>query len=268
MKTTVQGIQLNYEISGQADAPPVVLSHCLASSMVMWQPQLPALEAAFRVIRYDLRGHGRSDAPEGPYRLEMLAGDVVGLLDVLEIDRVHFAGLSIGGMIGQALGVHHQDRLLSLALCDTAPRTPEEARPVLQKRIDAARKHGLASQVEETMARWFSPEFRQSGHPEVELIRQQVLKTPVAGYTGCLEAIKQLDYLERLAGITVPTLVIVGENDPGAPVAAAEAMQARIPGSKLVVIPEALHLSNIEQAENFNQALLSFLKACDSGSGQ
>jgi len=180
-------------------------------------------------------------------------------MDALEIDAVHFVGLSMGGMIGQNLALDHGDRLKSLALCDTAAVMPDEVQPIWQQRIAAAREKGMQDQVDETLERWFTPEYLSHNSPEVEMIRRQILATPVAGYIGCSEAIRNLDNLKRLSEITLPTLIIVGEEDPGTPVAASEAMHARIDGSKLVVLPAARHLSNIEQSGAFNAALMDFL---------
>jgi 3-oxoadipate enol-lactonase len=259
MKIQANNIQINYELSGRDDAPVVMLSHSLACSLVMWNPQLDLLESKFKVLRFDTRGHGDSDAPEGKYTLELLAADAVALMDALEIDAVHFVGLSMGGMIGQNLALDHGNRLKSLTLCDTAAIMPDEAQPIWQQRIAAAREKGLQDQVDETLERWFTPEYLSQNSPQVELIRQQILATPVAGYIGCSEAIRDLDNLKRLSEIKLPTLIIVGEEDPGTPVAASEAMQERIDGSELVVLPAARHLSNIEQSGAFTEALMGFL---------
>jgi 3-oxoadipate enol-lactonase len=220
---------------------------------------LTSLEAHFQVLRYDMRGHGDSDAPEGAYTLELLAEDVVALLDALDIKTVHFVGLSIGGMIGQGLGLNHADRLKSLALCDTSAIMPDEAQPILQERIAAAREEGMADQVSGTMERWFTPQYLEENPPEVGMIRKQIEATPLAGYLGCSEALRGLNYLDRLNEIKLPTLIMVGEEDPGTPVAASEAIHERITGSKLVILPSARHLSNIEQAGAFNQSLMDFL---------
>jgi 3-oxoadipate enol-lactonase len=259
MKIHANGIDIEYQLSGQEGAPVVMLSHSLASSMVMWTPQLGSLEPHFKVLRYDMRGHGGSDAPEGAYTLELLADDAVALLDALRIDAVHFVGLSIGGMIGQGLALSHGARLKSLTLCDTSAIMPDEAQPILQQRIAAARQNGMADQVDGTLERWFTPEYLQANPPEVEMIRQQIRATPLAGYIGCSEALRGLNYLQRLSEITLATLVMVGEEDPGTPVAAAEAIHERIAGSQLVILPAARHLSNIEQAAAFNNALMGFL---------
>jgi 3-oxoadipate enol-lactonase len=217
------------------------------------------LEPHFQVLRYDMRGHGDSDAPDGAYTLELLVEDAVALLDALSIARVHFVGLSIGGMIGPGLGLSYGDRLKSLTLCDTSAIMPDEAQPILQERIAAAREDGMADQVAGTLERWFTPQYLQENPPEVEMIRRQVAATPLAGYIGCSEALRGLNYLGRLSAIKLPTLIMVGEEDPGTPVAASEAIHERIVGSRLVILPSARHLSNIEQADLFNQSLIDFL---------
>ena len=185
---------------------------------------------------------------------------MIGLLDALELDRVHFVGLSIGGMIGQCLALNYSDRLRTLALCDTAAIIPEEAKPIFEERITRARDQGMEALVEETLERWFTQPYLKQNSPEVERIRNQILATPVAGFIGCSKAILGLNYVERLSQIKLPTLIIVGEDDPGTPVAASEAIHQRIQNSKLVVLPSAAHLCNIEQADAFNAALLPFLQ--------
>jgi 3-oxoadipate enol-lactonase len=254
------GIQMNYELSGKKESPVIVLSHSLASSLVMWNPQMDALNPHFQVLRYDLRGHGKSDVTPGPYTLELLAEDVIGLLDALDIDRVHFVGLSIGGMIGQSLALNHIHRLRSLALCDSASTIPQEAQPIWQERIYKTLSKGMEAQVDETMERWFTPSFFKQSSPMLEIIRKQILATPVQGYIGCAEAIRKLNYLDQLSKIKIPTLIMVGEDDPGTPVSASEAMHKQLSNSKLAILPSARHLSNIEQAEAFNATLLKFLK--------
>jgi 3-oxoadipate enol-lactonase len=260
MLTRANGIRMNYELSGKWNAPVVMLSHSLGSSLGMWYPQVNILESNYRVLRYDIRGHGGSDAPEGPYTLELLGEDVIGLLDALGIDQVHFVGLSMGGMIGQFLALNHFHRLYSLILCDTSSIVPAGGQPAIQERIETARSKGMGALAELTMERWFTPGFLSKTPPSLEIIRKQFLGTSAEGYIGCSEAIRKLNYLERLSSIKMPTLVIVGEEDPGTPVSAAEAIHERIKNSKLVIIPSARHLSNVEQPEAFNKALLDFLK--------
>ncbi len=261
MKIKANGIHMNYELAGKEDAEVVMLGHSLASSLAMWRPQMDVLSRHFRVLSYDTRGHGGTDATAPPYTLSQLGQDAVALLDALGIDIVHWVGLSMGGMIGQYIALNHPGRFRSLSLCDTAAVLPKEADPVWQERIDLACREGVAPLVQPTLERWFTPPYLALNPPMVDIIRRHILATPVNGYIGCSEAIRKLDYLERLSEIKIPTLIMVGEDDPGTPVDAARIMHDRIPQSKLVVLPSAAHLSNIEQTEGFNHALMAFLTA-------
>jgi 3-oxoadipate enol-lactonase len=261
MRIKANAIQVNYELSGKKGAPVVVLSHSLSASLLMWHPQMDALNAHFQVLRYDIRGQGGSDAPSGAYTLELLANDVIGLLDALDISQVDFVGLSVGGMIGQGLALGYAHRLRSLALCDTASIVPQEAQPIWQERINKVLSKGMEALLDETMERWFTPAFLKQGSPMLEIIRKQILATSVQGYIGCAEAIRRLNYINRLSEIKIPTLIMVGEDDPGTPVSASQAIHERISNSKLVILPSARHLSNVEQTEAFNAALLAFLKS-------
>jgi 3-oxoadipate enol-lactonase len=264
MKVEVNGIQVNYELSGKADGSVVMLSHSLCTGLQMWDPQMPALAQDYRVLRYDTRGHGGSGAPQNAYSLEQLGEDAIGLLDKLGIDTVHWVGISMGGMIGQNLALDHAHRLNSLVLCDTTAIMPEDAQPVWQQRIDTAKSQGMASLVPETLERWFTPPYLSKNPPQVQHIREQILTTPVAGFVGCSEAIRRLNYIDRLARIQLPTLIIVGEDEPGTPVSASEAIHERIAGSVLEILPAARHLCNIEQTEAFDNVLLPFLQHHDN----
>ena len=261
MRIKTATITTHYELSGPKNAAVVMLSHSLGSTLNMWDPQMTALEAKHQVLRYDIRGHGASVVPDGAYTLEQLVADAVALLDALEIKKVNLVGLSMGGMIAQGLTLKHANRVSRLALCDTSAFMPPEAQPIIQDRIDIARKEGLAALVDSTLARWFTPSYLQKKGPGVEMIRSILQKSPVAGYIGCTEAIRRLNYLDELPRIKTPTLVMVGADDPGTPVAAAQAIHERIAGSRLVIIPSASHLCNIEQAEVFNPHLLKLLSA-------
>lgn len=255
------GIAVDYELTGPAGAEVVTLSHSLATDYHMWRLQLPALIAAgYRVLRYDTRGHGGTDAPPGPYSLELLADDVVGLLGALDIERTHFVGISMGGMIGQTLALDHREVIVSLVLCDTAASLPPEVGPIWDQRIEIARTSGMWEHVEGTVERWFTPGFITSRPDVVEPIRGAIGSTPVDGYAGCIEAIKRLDLLDRISGIAAPTLVIVGAQDSGTTPEAARAIHERIPSAEFVLIESASHLSNLEQPEVFNRVLLEFLE--------
>lgn len=259
MHATVNGIRMQYELTGPEAAPVIVCSHCLAGSMVVWEPQLAALESRYRVLCYDTRGHGGSSAPDEPYSMEMLSKDVTALLDFLNVEKAHFLGISMGGMIGQTLALMHPDRVASLILCDTTSMVPEAMMPVWEDRIRTAREEGMAAMVEETLARWFSPGFRQKNPDIMAGIENMIVETPIPGFVGCSRAISRFDVHKDLNRISMPTLVMVGENDPGTPLAAARQIHEGIPHSLLVVLPEAFHLSNIEAAASFNENLLAFL---------
>jgi 3-oxoadipate enol-lactonase len=261
MRVKTATITTNCETSGPKNAPVVMLSHSLGSNLHMWDPQMAALEGRFRVLRYDTRGHGGSDVPEGAYTLEQLVADAAGLLDALDIEKVHFVGLSMGGMIAQGFALSHSERLGRLVLCDTSAFMPPEAQSIIQDRIDTVRKEGVSALVDSTLARWFTADYMSKKGPGIETIRNIFLSSSPAGYIGCTEAIRRLNYLGDLARIQRPTLIMVGENDPGTPVAASQAIHERIAGSKLVILPSASHLGNIEQARLFNSALTAFLES-------
>jgi 3-oxoadipate enol-lactonase len=259
MNITVNGINIQYDLAGPEEAPVVTFSHSLATDLSMWDPQVEALSAGFRVLRYDTRGHGGTDAPDGPYSFDLLAGDVVGLLGALGISRTCFIGLSMGGMIGQVLGMKHPGVLDGLVLCDTSCVMPDDARPVWSERIASVQAEGMEGQVEPTIERWFTAPYRQAHSGDLDPVRDLIRKTNPAGYIGCCHAIRSLDFSDQIAGITVPTLIIVGEDDPGTPVSAARAIHDRIEGSDLVILKSAAHLSNMEQPEAFNAAISAFL---------
>ena len=257
MDIKANGLNVNYEIAG--NGPWLTLSHSLACDLHMWDEQMDALTKNYRVLRYDTRGHGRSEAPAGPYTLEELADDVHGLFGALGIRQTHWAGLSMGGMIGQTFALKYPGIFRSMVLADTTSRYPAEAAPVWADRIRTAQTQGMDAIVEGTLARWFTEPYRKSNPPAVARVGASIRATPVAGFVGCCHAIPQIDVTRRLKEITCPTLVIVGEQDPGTPVAMAREIHDATPGSELVIIPSAAHLSNIEQPQAFNAALLGFL---------
>lgn len=259
MRITANGISIHYTLNGPASGHVVTLSHSLATTLGMWEPQVSALAARYRVLRYDTRGHGGTDAPGGPYSLDQLAEDAVALLRALGIERTHFVGLSMGGMIGQVLALKHPETLRSLALCDTSSRIPPEAQPMWEERIRTTEQQGMEPHVEPTIGRWFTAPFAAKNPEIVESVRAMIRQTKPHGYIGCCHAIKALDLTDRLPAIAVPTFIAVGEDDPGTPVAASRAIHERIKGSTLLILKSASHLSNIEQSEAFTRALLDFL---------
>jgi len=261
MKFQGNGINIKYELIGPENAPTVVVSHSFGSSQIMWASQLPPLALNFRVLSYDTRGHGKTDAPGGEYTLDMLGDDAMALMDGLGLSEVHWVGLSMGGMIGQNIALREPDRFRSLSLCDTSSQIPHDGKVAWEERIAAASEKGMAPLTQPTMERWFTAPYLASEPSSVDSIRKQFLETEPAGFIGCCHAIKSLNYLDQLNKIDIPTLIIVGAEDTGTPVSASEAMKARIPNSQLVVLEQAAHLSNIEQTEAFNGALLSFLNS-------
>jgi len=260
MNVTANGIRMYYALEGPAGAPVVTLSHSLAARLEMWEPQVKALAGRWRVLRYDTRGHGGSDAPAGPYTLDELAEDARALLGALGISTTHWVGLSMGGMIGQTLALKAPELFASLVLCDTTSRVPPEAKPQWEERIRTADTQGMEPLVEPTLGRWFTPPFRERQPEVVERVRAMIRGTKPAGYIGCCRAIAGLDLTDRVGAIKLPTLVIVGEEDPGTPVAAARVLHERIKGSELVVLKSASHLSNLEQPDLFSGALTDFLR--------
>jgi 3-oxoadipate enol-lactonase len=256
----VGAVNLAYRVDGPVGAPWVVLSHSLACDHTMWDPQMRALHD-FRVLRFDTRGHGASDAPEGEYTIEQLGQDATGLLEALGVDCCHFVGLSMGGMIGQQLALTEPGRLLTLTLADTSSGYPASVLPVWDERIAKVRTLGMEAVLQPTLERWFTARFRQQQPQAVARIADAILSTPVAGYVGCAHAIPRINFTARLAAIDRPTLVVVGAEDQGTPVTMAEQIAGAIAGAHLEIIEDAAHLSNIEQAERFNGLLLRFLAA-------
>jgi 3-oxoadipate enol-lactonase len=261
MKTRANGIDVNYEIHGKEGAPWLVLSHSLACSVRMWDPQIAALEGEYRILAYDTRGHGATEATKGAYTLELLADDLFFLLKELKITAAHYCGLSMGGMIGQTFALKYPGVFRTLTLADTTSRYPAEAAPVWADRIKTVESKGMEPLAQPTLERWFTEPFRKSHAAAVDGIRKLIVSTPVAGYAGCCHAIPKINLTARLKEIKCPILVIVGADDPGTPPAMAKEIHDNAPGSKLVVLPQAAHISNLEQPEGFSRALREFLRS-------
>jgi 3-oxoadipate enol-lactonase len=257
MQIKANGIRINYQIEGSG--PWVVMSHSLACTVSMWDEQVKALKGRYKVLRYDTRGHGATEAPAGAYTLDLLAEDLHGLLGALGIASPHFVGLSMGGMIGMTYALQHPGAFKSLVLCDTSSRVPPEAGPVWEERIKTATEQGMGPLVEPTLKRWFTDPYLAKRNSVVERVATLIRTTPTQGYAGCCHAIPKINLTDRLTAIKCPVQIIVGDKDVGTPVAMSEAIHTAIPGSELVVIPDASHLSNLEQPAAFNAALLGFL---------
>jgi 3-oxoadipate enol-lactonase len=237
----------------------VTMSHSLGCNLAMWDEQARALKQRYRVLCFDTRGHGQTSAPTGAYTLEQLAADLYGLLTELGIAQTHFVGLSMGGMIGQVFALRYPDMVRSLALCDTTSRVPPDSWPTWEERIRTVHANGMEALVEPTIEGWFTAPFRQQRHDVTDKVRAMLRSTPPQGYIGCCQAIPKMNTTDRLGEIRCPAMVIVGEEDPRTPVAAARTMHEALPSSELIVLKSASHLSHMEQPDAFNKALLRFL---------
>lgn len=258
-KATIGDITVNYDISGASDAPPVILHHPLATNLSIWDELTAALGPHYRVIRFDARGHGASDAPTGAYDFAQLSNDVIHLMDHLGIEKARFLGLSMGGFVGQHLGVRHGDRFHSLCLVSTASASPPEARPIWDERIRLAREEGMQSQVQPGLERWLSDDARANNADLVARLSNMIAATPEDGFIGWARAIVTLNITDQLKTITVPTRVIVGELDPATPVVAAQTIHQNIKGSDLIIMPDVSHMLCAEAPETFHDHVLPFL---------
>lgn len=252
----ISGARLNYRFDGDDNAPVVVLSNSLGTNLSMWDPQVPALAEKFRVLRYDTRGHGQSTVMPGPYTIGGLGRDVLGLLDALKIESAYFCGLSMGGMIGQWLALNASNRMKGLVLCNTAARIGSAE--IWNARIKDVQERGMAAIATTVVLRWFSENFVKKSPEVVESMRQMLLQAPAEGYAACCGAIRDADLRETITGVKVRALVIAGALDPVIPQADARFVAEKIPGARYVEL-EAAHLSNIEAAPQFTEALLKFI---------
>jgi 3-oxoadipate enol-lactonase len=254
--TTGDGCRIAYRVDGPASGPWLLLSHSLGTTMDMWAPQIEAFSRDYRVLRYDGRGHGASDAPAGAYSMDRLGRDVIELLDGLGISRVSFCGLSLGGMVGQWLAwrVPEQIERLIVANSSSYLGPPQD----WDTRIATVRAGGMAALVDPVLQRWFTPAFRRSHEQSIAPIREMLLKTDARGYAGCCAAIRDMDQRRLGALISAPTLIIGGESDPATPPDHATRLASAIPGARLAML-EAAHLSNVEQSAPFNVLVASFL---------
>ena len=259
-RSKVSDTAVYYHWDGPEEGEVVMLAHSLASDHRMWDPQVPALtEAGYRVLRYDHRGHGRSEVSPGPYTIETLTDDAVGLMDALELDKLHFVGLSMGGMVGQVLGASQRKRLLSLTLSSTSAHMPPAS--LWQERIAAVCEHGLGAVADGTIDRWFTKAGQKRLPDAVRKIKETILSTSAEGFCACCAAIRDMDLRDGNGAIATPTLITVGEHDEGTPVSAAQLIHERIAGSRMEVVSDAAHMLNIEQAPFFNRTLLGFINS-------
>jgi 3-oxoadipate enol-lactonase len=260
---TASSPALHYSVreprNGKAPRHTVVLSHALGCDLTMWDALANQLAADCRVIAYDHRGHGSSDAPSALYAMADLADDAARLLRELDTGPVVWVGLSMGGMVGQELALRHPSLVRALVLANTTSGYPEAARAVWEQRIDTVRSSGIEAIADAVMGRYFHDAFRAQKAATVARFRRRLVTTDAVGYVGCCEAVGKVDTTSRLGQIAVPTLVIAGELDQGTPVAMAEALAGGIPGAQLQVLKEASHLSAAEQPEAFSQLVTQFV---------
>jgi 3-oxoadipate enol-lactonase len=249
-------VLIHYELAGPASAPVLVFSNSLGATLSMWDPQLPALQKQFRVLRYDTRGHGQSSVMPGPYAIEQLARDVLALLDALKLDRVYFCGLSMGGQTGMWLALNAATRLYKLILCDTAAKigTPE----VWNSRIEAVQKGGMKAISTAVMERWFSASYRANSPEVVATIKLTIESQNPDGYIANCAAVRDFDARETIAAITVPTLVIAGTHDAATTPSDGHYLADRIAGAHYVEL-DAAHLSNLEDSARFISEVSTFL---------
>jgi len=259
MKIKANGISINYHVDGPDGAPWLVLSNSLATNLAMWDDQARELGRAFRVLRYDQRGHGATEAPAGRYTFELLIADALALMDALAIRKAHFGGLSMGGATALGLAQKHRDRLDRVIVCDSPCQSTPTSSQQWEERIVVAQKQGMDALVEPTLARWFPSEVMKANPSHLDKVRQMIRTTPVNGFIGCAAALADHNYAAAVATVTQPVLFMVGEKDAAAP--PMRKLNEALPGSRYVELPGAGHISNLDQPEAFTRAIKDFLAA-------
>jgi 3-oxoadipate enol-lactonase len=258
MKIKANGITFNIDIAGADTAPWLILSNSLATNLHMWDQQAADLKNTFRVLRYDQRGHGQTEAPVARYTFDMLIDDTIGLMNQLGIERAHWCGVSMGCATGMGLVQKHPDRFDRMALCDNPGRSSPESRRQWEERIAVAQSGGMPALLESTMQRWFPPETLKANPPHLDKIRQMILATPVNGFIGCAAALGDHDFRPLMPQVKNPVLYMTGEKDANN-AEAMKVMQQELPGSQYIVLPGAGHISNMDQPAMFTKALRDFL---------
>jgi 3-oxoadipate enol-lactonase len=251
-------LRMCYALDGPVDAPILVLSNSLGTNLSLWDGQLPVFAKGSRVLRYDSRGHGQTFVTQGEYSVELLGRDVLQLLDALNLERVNFCGLSIGGMTGMWLGVNAPQRLQRLVLSNSAPKIGKP--DTWNERIRAVREGGTKAVAQQVIERWFTPEFRRSHPDEVAKTRRMIESTDKDGYVGSCAAVRDFDFWEKVSAIRAQTLVLTGTHDSAAPPSEAQKLAKQIPGARYTELPAA-HISNVEAASRFTDEVSSFLQS-------
>jgi 3-oxoadipate enol-lactonase len=257
MRINANGISMNTQIDGPEGAPWLVFSNSLMTNLSMWDDQVAELKQSYRILRYDQRGHGGTQATEGPYSFDLLVADVVALLDALSIKRAHFAGLSMGGVTALFLAQRHPQRFDRIVACDCAPASTPASAQQWQERIAVVAKDGMAALAEPTLMRWYPPDFVATKSPVIDKVRHMIHNTPIAGFTGCAQALSSYDLRPVLPGIDRPTLLMVGTKD--ATLAGIRQIKEAVRGAALVELEGAGHIANTEQPAAFTGALRDFL---------
>jgi 3-oxoadipate enol-lactonase len=257
MQSRVNGININFEIDGPDNAPWLILSNSLLTNLSMWDDQVATLARSFRILRYDQRGHGGTEATAGDYSFDLLVADIIALIDMLGIGRAHFCGLSMGGMTALFLAQRHPQRFDRIIACDCGPNSTEASAQQWKERIDVASRDGMQALVEPTIARWFPPDFVATKAPVLDKVRGMIRSTPLAGFRGCAMALSSYDLRGGLGGIDRRTLLIVGTKD--ATLAGIRQIKEAVRGSALVELEGAGHISNVEQPAAFTRAVVDFL---------
>ena len=260
MQVTANGIAFNCRIEGPEGAPPVMLSNSLATSLAMWDPQVEDLATSFRVVRYDQRGHGGTDAPAGRYTFATLVADAVGIMDALGIARAHFCGLSMGGATALGLTELHPGRVDRVVVCSTPAMSTPASTQQWEERIRTAADGGMEALVEPTVARWFPPEIQALRPPHVDAVRAMIRATPRNGFIGCAAALADHDYNSAVSTVTHKVLFVAGAKD-GANPAAMKDMHGRLKGSRYLEIADAGHICNLDRPAAFTGAVRQFLQA-------
>src|ERR1700751_819931 len=259
MKIKANGISINYQIDGPERAPWLIFSNSLATSLATWDEQAAALKDRFRVLRYDQRGHGGTEAPAGRYTFDTLLDDALALMDAVGIPKATFAGLSMGGATALGLAERHPDRFERIIIADSPCQSTPQSSQQWEERIAVAQKQGVEALVEPTIARWFPAETVAQNAPHLDKVRAMLRATPVNGFIGCAAALAAHDYASAVATVKCATLFIVGEKDGVTPAAMAK-LHDKLAGSHFVTLPGAGHISNMDRGGEFNSALRDFLR--------
>ncbi|VVO86793.1 3-oxoadipate enol-lactonase 2 [Pseudomonas fluorescens] len=251
--------ELHYQLDGPANAPVLVLSNSLGTDLQMWDAQIAAFSKHFRVLRFDTRGHGKSLVTPGPYSIEQLGHDVLALLDALHIDKAHFCGLSMGGLIGQWLGIHAGERLNKLVVCNTAAKIGDPS--IWNPRIETVLRDGAAAMValrDASIARWFTADFAEANPAAAKQITDMLAATSPQGYAANCAAVRDADFRDQLSSIKVPLLVIAGTEDVVTPPSGGHFIQEQVQGAEYAEF-YAAHLSNVQAGDAFSDRVLAFL---------